>query len=98
MAQAAAKPPETRQCLNLKSSPCRTATTFPGFARSRATPRGRLLKLRTIKLLHDERAPAGTLLFETTAFGPGSTSCTHEARSEERRVGKECRSRWSPYH
>ena len=21
-----------------------------------------------------------------------------EARSEERRVGKECRSRWSPYH
>ena len=30
-------------------------------------------------------------------------SCTnnmaeYEARSEERRVGKECRSRWSPYH
>ena len=22
----------------------------------------------------------------------------HENRSEERRVGKECRSRWSPYH
>src|SRR5689334_24309312 len=22
----------------------------------------------------------------------------HDARSEERRVGKECRSRWSPYH
>ena len=22
----------------------------------------------------------------------------HLARSEERRVGKECRSRWSPYH
>src|SRR2546426_5363567 len=22
----------------------------------------------------------------------------HEHRSEERRVGKECRSRWSPYH
>ena len=22
----------------------------------------------------------------------------HEERSEERRVGKECRSRWSPYH
>ena len=21
-----------------------------------------------------------------------------ESRSEERRVGKECRSRWSPYH
>ena len=24
--------------------------------------------------------------------------CVREARSEERRVGKECRSRWSPYH
>ena len=23
---------------------------------------------------------------------------THLKRSEERRVGKECRSRWSPYH
>ena len=23
---------------------------------------------------------------------------TAELRSEERRVGKECRSRWSPYH
>src|SRR5256884_9820170 len=27
--------------------------------------------------------------------GPGSFS---KIRSEERRVGKECRSRWSPYH
>src|SRR2546425_2879562 len=24
--------------------------------------------------------------------------CLHRSRSEERRVGKECRSRWSPYH
>ena len=24
--------------------------------------------------------------------------CIHNTRSEERRVGKECRSRWSPYH
>ena len=23
---------------------------------------------------------------------------TRQVRSEERRVGKECRSRWSPYH
>ena len=26
------------------------------------------------------------------------TQPTHGVRSEERRVGKECRSRWSPYH
>src|SRR2546425_12606502 len=25
-------------------------------------------------------------------------ACDEENRSEERRVGKECRSRWSPYH
>src|SRR3989441_6409229 len=27
-----------------------------------------------------------------------SAVAAHPARSEERRVGKECRSRWSPYH
>src|SRR3712207_7968197 len=27
-----------------------------------------------------------------------ANSCFPEQRSEERRVGKECRSRWSPYH
>src|SRR2546425_3787566 len=38
--------------------------------------------------------------------GSGSSSCRYtdavpsatSSRSEERRVGKECRSRWSPYH
>ena len=33
--------------------------------------------------------------FVTTEDGTG---IVHTARSEERRVGKECRSRWSPYH
>src|SRR2546425_12810629 len=28
----------------------------------------------------------------------GATNPIDYARSEERRVGKECRSRWSPYH
>src|SRR3989441_1302400 len=27
-----------------------------------------------------------------------NNACPHRQRSEERRVGKECRSRWSPYH
>ena len=31
----------------------------------------------------------------THSFGPDTP---HWKRSEERRVGKECRSRWSPYH
>src|SRR5260370_26458865 len=33
-----------------------------------------------------------------TAQGQGDAVRTYTKRSEERRVGKECRSRWSPYH
>ena len=31
-------------------------------------------------------------------WAPWCAPCRMVARSEERRVGKECRSRWSPYH
>ena len=31
-------------------------------------------------------------------YYPGCVTPTEIMRSEERRVGKECRSRWSPYH
>src|SRR3712207_9333244 len=40
----------------------------------------------------------------TTSCSPPSSTCcsggsrSSPPRSEERRVGKECRSRWSPYH
>ena len=34
---------------------------------------------------------------ESLLGGGGVDGCIHR-RSEERRVGKECRSRWSPYH
>ena len=35
----------------------------------------------------------------TTAISEGTKKFLEEInRSEERRVGKECRSRWSPYH
>src|SRR3712207_7514268 len=35
----------------------------------------------------------------STTFIPGGNPTLAQAtRSEERRVGKECRSRWSPYH
>ena len=33
-----------------------------------------------------------------TVIECASSSLRHRTRSEERRVGKECRSRWSPYH
>ena len=42
-------------------------------------------------------AAGGCLIGKTnmTEFGAKASS---DSRSEERRVGKECRSRWSPYH
>src|SRR5258707_5762210 len=42
-------------------------------------------------------------MFRPAAIQPlhgvrSKTAWVHATRSEERRVGKECRSRWSPYH
>src|SRR5256714_12142065 len=67
---------------------------------------------RTIMTLHDagpwRYADTLTLhgrLYFRTLLARGTRTCTriitvskHAKRSEERRVGKECRSRWSPYH
>src|SRR5258707_4200091 len=49
-------------------------------------------------------ARRGLVLYLTDAPDSTAWPCTRTAdlrskpRSEERRVGKECRSRWSPYH
>src|SRR2546421_6995859 len=53
-----------------------------------------------------EHKPPAVLVLQNTAFAPHAfrdenslnARRPHHARSEERRVGKECRSRWSPYH
>ena len=39
-----------------------------------------------------------TLKNETGLHARPASEIVKIARSEERRVGKECRSRWSPYH
>ena len=41
-----------------------------------------------------EKLPAGLRINITG----GESTIRKDIRSEERRVGKECRSRWSPYH
>src|SRR2546427_6692480 len=38
------------------------------------------------------------LLDRCRLLGPQTGTWAEQMRSEERRVGKECRSRWSPYH
>ncbi len=56
----------------------------PGVARVAADDLPRLLRL----------APPAQVLVSIIGFQLDE----YAARSEERRVGKECRSRWSPYH
>ena len=53
------------------------------------------------KLLGETPKKAEILLhgsFAATGRGHGTDRALVAGRSEERRVGKECRSRWSPYH
>ena len=45
-----------------------------------------------------QRALRGTERGSTVSLLRGDFNLTITIRSEERRVGKECRSRWSPYH
>ena len=40
----------------------------------------------------------GSLLYSLGIYVTANAGSAMELRSEERRVGKECRSRWSPYH
>src|SRR6267378_3750322 len=45
------------------------------------------------------RHRTGTTAFQDSrSDADGAVSARRRQRSEERRVGKECRSRWSPYH
>ena len=55
--------------------------------RERPGSKSRERRRRDLRRLHDARGGV------RSRVGRRST-----ARSEERRVGKECRSRWSPYH
>src|SRR2546430_4130541 len=60
------------------------------------TPDALLNASRSVPLMSWRRAiqPKSVYAAHTSPFSSWSTS----TRSEERRVGKECRSRWSPYH
>src|SRR5256885_8198444 len=51
---------------------------------------------RTPSTTSSPSTPAATATHSRAA--PWEVCATASRRSEERRVGKECRSRWSPYH
>ena len=48
--------------------------------------------------LEDATQNFDDVLSQSRSMIEGSESESEDDRSEERRVGKECRSRWSPYH
>ena len=82
----------TRQCKHFPGDPERSIALMEELGR---------------KLAQDGRADKTTVVIafaETaTAIGAVVSGFFHDCffvttRSEERRVGKECRSRWSPYH
>src|SRR5256884_7811417 len=72
-----------------------------GFKRGRS---GRFQLEAAIQSVHAERAHTGRTdwaaiaLFYEQLVRISPALGTRVGRSEERRVGKECRSRWSPYH
>ena len=47
-------------------------------------------------MINEAKIPAQQILMVT--FSSAAAKEMKTRRSEERRVGKECRSRWSPYH
>ena len=51
-----------------------------------------------MKLLPHAKAVSAGIRYFMPEFGAGTYVVKYGDRSEERRVGKECRSRWSPYH
>src|SRR5256885_6017516 len=62
----------------------------------RIDPEMMLVSAKTDLRTVDLPAPLGPM---TMMISPGATvRLILSMRSEERRVGKECRSRWSPYH
>src|SRR2546426_11289655 len=59
-----------------------------------------LLQVSIADVKRTSRAPAcgGVLSSADSVNRPRAGGDFYVVRSEERRVGKECRSRWSPYH
>jgi len=60
------------------------------------SPRVSVATLHLPKQVFD--SPAQLEFAKRLSYNPWHTIAEHRPRSEERRVGKECRSRWSPYH
>ena len=56
------------------------------------------LKSLVSDISHQTRTPLSNILLYSQLLQECAVDQKERTRSEERRVGKECRSRWSPYH
>ena len=71
---------------------CVVITARPSYSRIKTA----LQAIKDHSNLELQLVLAGSSLLER--YGNPSQVIEKDGRSEERRVGKECRSRWSPYH
>ena len=68
---------------------------------NKISPKGTALLTDNYAITDDRNQADGVLVRSADMHNvalPESLLAVARARSEERRVGKECRSRWSPYH
>ena len=94
------------ESYNADNNPGAPSTSDPDFATSNADSGYAGMTSGELKTSYDQAFPssvwvaAGDTGFPAgvTAVAPTATNYCILSRSEERRVGKECRSRWSPYH
>src|SRR2546422_10944204 len=77
--------PAARAAKSVQERPKRTAITRP-------------IVVRPTNMRRRSARAYATMMSGGTSYTPKANRSPASNRSEERRVGKECRSRWSPYH
>ena len=84
---------------SMQEAPYRVSVTMKGF---RTTVIDRVVMDAGIPVTVNAKLEIGSMTETVEVSGTQelvqTSSATVNNRSEERRVGKECRSRWSPYH
>ena len=85
-----------RNCLTNLSIPFKFSSRYQASIVQKILE---LIKINTYDVIHFEYSHAAVYLdLIKPLINSNHTRTIISIRSEERRVGKECRSRWSPYH